>query len=79
VNPSPRSQFTAIRDGDWFFFLHDPALGEIKCWFGIHDADTRAGSLRSTAPGMSPGEVGPELAERDLVANNVVVGDQDVV
>ena len=30
-----RKQFTALRDGDRFFYLNDPVLGEIQRVFGI--------------------------------------------
>jgi hypothetical protein len=53
-----RKQFTALRDGDRFFYLNDPVLGQIQRMFGITykhtlaqlialNTDVRPSSLRA--------------------------------
>ncbi len=44
-----KRQFTALRDGDRFFYANDPALAEIKRRFGITYKHTLAEILRLDA------------------------------
>jgi hypothetical protein len=44
-----RRQFEALRDGDRFFYLDDPALGAIRRRYGIDYRQTIAGLVRSDA------------------------------
>jgi hypothetical protein len=42
-----RKQFTALRDGDRFFYLNDPLLDTIRQWYGIDYRRTLASIIRA--------------------------------
>ena len=55
-----RQQFTALRDGDWFFYLNDPGLSNIKAQFGIDFRQTLA-TIVADNTDLKPGDLNPNV------------------
>jgi hypothetical protein len=55
-----RKQFEALRDGDRFYYLNDPALAEIQRRYGISYRHTLA-ELISLNTGMAPSDIPSEV------------------